>query len=543
MGLLDNTTQRDYYSEDEFGSYQFTSLDDIINQFLVVYVGEGKVLPKVNRIDVQFHAMRALQELSFDTFKSIKAQEIVLPPSLKMILPHDYVNYTQVSWSDDSGIKRPLYPTKHTSNPFSILQDGDDGLYDFPGELELLSDPSFTKSVLPIKWKKTSVGVLVTGPVTYPPGLQAGNYTFSYLGGTKIIPSNDALQFRHVAMPVKNSNINQTDPLVDGNGVVYSGKILAVWHKIDVSNMDFLDFGATVKVAEKATHTSGLTTYNQEAGEVIVAIQENPGQNNIKDRGTVYQMNAPGWLSRNLKVKQQALAYLEWGASDAGSDITKDMVLDVKDYDKLYFIITSRVQFQGAANFAAIPPNTPTATTAIKNLIRSVTCKNNIPPNDLQQRDIITKDSSTWEKYQSGTVNENADNYSYDTSVYDLNKGQRFGLDPSKSQTNGSFYIDNLQGFINFSSNISGKTVILDYISDSLGTDKEMKVHKFAEEAVYKSIICDIMSGRAGVPEYAINRYKKDKRAAKRTAKLRLSNIKLEELTQILRGKSKQIKH
>jgi hypothetical protein len=51
------------------------------------------------------------------------------------------------------------------------------------------------------------------------------------------------------------------------------------------------------------------------------------------------------------------------------------------------------------------------------------------------------------------------------------------------------------------------------------------------------------MSTRMNVPEYAIRRYKKDKFAAIRKAKLRLSNIKLEELTQILRGKSKHIKH
>jgi hypothetical protein len=38
-------------------------------------------------------------------------------------------------------------------------------------------------------------------------------------------------------------------------------------------------------------------------------------------------------------------------------------------------------------------------------------------------------------------------------------------------------------------------------------------------------------------------RFKKEKFAAVRQAKLRLSNIKLEEITQILRGKSKQIKH
>ena len=40
-----------------------------------------------------------------------------------------------------------------------------------------------------------------------------------------------------------------------------------------------------------------------------------------------------------------------------------------------------------------------------------------------------------------------------------------------------------------------------------------------------------------------IPRITKEKFAAVRKAKLRLSNIKIEELTQILRGKSKQIKH
>jgi len=69
-----------------------------------------------------------------------------------------------------------------------------------------------------------------------------------------------------------------------------------------------------------------------------------------------------------------------------------------------------------------------------------------------------------------------------------------------------------------------------------------MQVHKFAEEAIYKSIVCDIMSTRANVPEYAIRRYKKEKSSSKRTAKLRLSNIKIQDITQIFRNKSKQIK-
>ena len=96
---------------------------------------------------------------------------------------------------------------------------------------------------------------------------------------------------------------------------------------------------------------------------------------------------------------------------------------------------------------------------------------------------------------------------------------------------------------IHFSSNISGKTITLKYISDSLGTNEEMKVHKFAEEAMYKHIAYAVLSTRANVPEYIVNRYKKEKFASKRVAKLRLSNIKIEEITQILRGKSKQIKH
>ena len=150
-------------------------------------------------------------------------------------------------------------------------------------------------------------------------------------------------------------------------------------------------------------------------------------------------------------------------------------------------------------------------------------------------------DSVTWGNYQSNAPSEN-NNDDYEDDTYWPMQGERYGLDPQYAQVNGSFYIDCRLGKIHFSSNISGKTVILDYISDSLGTDEEMQVHKFAEEAMYKSIIHAVLStssyGQALVP-----RLTKEKFAAIRKAKLRLSNLKLGELTQILRGKSKQIKH
>ena len=70
-----------------------------------------------------------------------------------------------------------------------------------------------------------------------------------------------------------------------------------------------------------------------------------------------------------------------------------------------------------------------------------------------------------------------------------------------------------------------------------------MQVHKFAEEAMYKSIFYAIMSTRANIGINQLASYRRDRFAAIRQAKLRLSNIKLEEITQVLRGKSKQIKH
>ena len=150
--------------------------------------------------------------------------------------------------------------------------------------------------------------------------------------------------------------------------------------------------------------------------------------------------------------------------------------------------------------------------------------------------------SNTSSNYKSGTPSEN-NNDDYEDDTYWPMNGSRFGLDPQHAQANGSFFIDCNSGKIHFSSNLSGKTIILHYLSDHHGTDDEQIVHKFAEEAMYKWIIYGCISARIDIPEYVIKRFKKERFAETRKAKLRLSNIKLEEITQILRGKSKQIKH
>ena len=151
--------------------------------------------------------------------------------------------------------------------------------------------------------------------------------------------------------------------------------------------------------------------------------------------------------------------------------------------------------------------------------------------------------STTWSSYKSTTPSEN-NNDDYIDDTYWPADGERYGLDPQHAQTNGSFFIDQQSGKIHFSSNISGKTVVLDYISDGLGTDEEMQVHKFAEEAIFKWIAYAILSTSSiQLHQQLASRFKKEKFAETRKAKLRLSNIKLEEITQILRGKSKHIKH
>ena len=161
---------------------------------------------------------------------------------------------------------------------------------------------------------------------------------------------------------------------------------------------------------------------------------------------------------------------------------------------------------------------------------------------------IHPKSSDTWSSFESAgsgssdlQASQNFQNFQ--NTGFSSNFGQRYGINAQSSQGNGTFYLDETSGLIHFSSNISGKTITIRYISDSLGTDEEMVVPKLAEEAMYKSMMYAILSTRSNVSENIVQRYKRERFASVRTAKLRLSNIKLEELTQILRGKSKHIKH
>ena len=287
--------------EENYGGYAYISLNDIINNFMVAYVGVGKLIADVKRTDVIFHAKRGLQEFSYDTLKSVKSMEWNVPHSLSLPIPQDYVNYVKMSWVDRGGVKHIIYPTTLTSNP--------------------------------------------------------------------------------------------TQPNVQ----------------------DFLG---------------------------------NPTQDNF-----------------GSNIDGTSLTDERWATNNAG------------------FLINN-IALSGG-DFA----------------------------------------------------------YGYNNYGYGGAYGRRYGGDPQYMNFNGTFTINERENKFSFSSDLVGALIILEYISDGLAYDMDTKVPKMAEEAMYLHILHSVLSTRANTPEYLVQRFKRERSAALRNAKIRLSNIKLEEITQVLRGKSKWIKH
>ena len=290
--------------EDNYNSYSYIKLEDIINNFLVAYVGTGKLIPACKRTDIIFHAKRGLQEFSYDTLNSIKSQELNIPSSLSVIIPQDYVNYVKMSWIDNLGVKRPIYPANNlTINPFST-------------------------------------------------------------------------------------------PLQDNLGT---------------------------------------------------PTQDNFGEN------------------------------LE------GTSITEARWAKAND-----------------------------------NLING--------------RDLIDNSALAFDAYGR-----------FDGVEGSL--GQQYGLDPQYANINGWFGINHREGKFSFSNDLVGKLIVLEYISDGLAYDLDTKVPKMAEEALYAHISHAVLASRINQPEYIVRRLKQERSAKLRNAKIRLSNIKLDEIVQTMRGKSKWIKH
>ncbi len=118
-----------------WGSYQYVSLFDIVNNFMLMYSGNHNLVNNEERFKVLFHAKRAIQELNYDAFKEIKILELSVCNTLRYVLPHDYVNWVRISVYKN-GLLYPLTENIQTNWSRAYLQDNDCRiLFDQNGEI------------------------------------------------------------------------------------------------------------------------------------------------------------------------------------------------------------------------------------------------------------------------------------------------------------------------------------------------------------------------------------------------------------------------
>jgi len=158
--------------QENYGSYAYTSLNDVINGFIATYVGEHKLIGDVKRTDVIFHAKRGLQEFSYDTLKSVKSQEITIPPSLGVTIPQDYVNYVSLAYIDQLGVRHPIYPANNlTSSPYEVPLQDEAGDYTMDNTGDLLEGTSITNE----RWGEAN-DRLLNGNITFDDYWAYGSY-------------------------------------------------------------------------------------------------------------------------------------------------------------------------------------------------------------------------------------------------------------------------------------------------------------------------------------------------------------------------------
>lgn len=153
----------------------------------------------------------------------------------------------------------------------------------------------------------------------------------------------------------------------------------------------------------------------------------------------------------------------------------------------------------------------------------------------------ITKFQSP-DHYEASQENQNS-RYEDDDYPY-MNK--RYGSDPERMTNIGTFVMDEKNGLIYFDGSLKkDKIIVLDYISDGLADNGDLtKVYipKLAEDALYAYMLYNLAKVRPSLAGI-VPLYKKEASSKMRNTKIRLSNYKLPELAQVLRGKAKWIKH
>jgi len=166
-----------------WGSYQYVSLYDIVNNFMLMYAGNHSLINNEERYRVLFHAKRAVQELNYDAFKELKILELDVCDTLRYVLPSDYVNWVRISLYKD-GVLRPLTENIQTNWSSAYLQDNDCRIL-FDEEGNILKPSSSTIDLQRIEGTKRSIYLNQNSPYNNREGYCVdGAWYFDYgIGG------------------------------------------------------------------------------------------------------------------------------------------------------------------------------------------------------------------------------------------------------------------------------------------------------------------------------------------------------------------------
>ena len=121
--------------------------------------------------------------------------------------------------------------------------------------------------------------------------------------------------------------------------------------------------------------------------------------------------------------------------------------------------------------------------------------------------------------------------------------GQRYYLNPETSNENGSYFVDHANGRVSFDASLMGETIVIKYVTDGLGDDfSQIRVHKFAEDAIYDRMYFDYISKRRDTHANEKERAKRKAYGSKIQAKHRLSEMTHREIIATVRNQNRWIK-
>jgi hypothetical protein len=136
---LPQTPEQYYSNEDNFGSYQYTNLKDIIDSMLLEAQDDDSFLKNTPRSKLIRHAKQAIREVTRQVANDVIAIEVTVPGSLCWPMPQDYVNYARVSVVEYDSVTgslrlQPLDVNYKINTAIGYLQDNNaDIIFDEDG--------------------------------------------------------------------------------------------------------------------------------------------------------------------------------------------------------------------------------------------------------------------------------------------------------------------------------------------------------------------------------------------------------------------------